>query len=104
VDVAFEKRNPGMAFVSRLYIFVTFQFVECSDFSVYPRWDISCRQQLAVGVTRSFGRYLQVRQTSVERAFLRDVPSDGDIVKPSECYVRLPFEALGVCAENAFVV
>jgi hypothetical protein len=103
VDVAFEQRDPGMAFVSRLDVFVAFQVVERADFSIYPRWDVLCRQQLAVGAIRPFGWYLQVRQTSVERAVLRNVPSDRDVLEPSECYVRLPFETLYVCAENAFL-
>jgi hypothetical protein len=103
VDVAFEQRDPGMAFVSRLDVLVAFQLVERADLSIHPRWDVLCRQQLAVGVIRPFGRYLQVRQTSLERAFLRNVTSDRDFLESSERYVRLPFEALYVCAEDAFL-
>ena len=103
MDVAFEQRDPGMAFVSRLDVFVAFQLVECADLSIYPRWDVLCSQQLAVGLIRPFGRYLQVRQTSLERAFLRNVTSDREVLEPSERHVRLPFEALYVCAEDAFL-
>ena len=103
MDVAFEQRDPGMAFVSRLDVLVTFQLVERPDLSVYPRRDVLRRQQLAVGLIRPFGRDLQVRQTPLQRAFLRNVASDRDVLEPSERYVRLPFEALYVCAEDAFL-
>jgi len=43
VDIAFKECNPGMAFVSRLDIFVAFQIIKCSDFSIYPCRDVLCR-------------------------------------------------------------